>query len=397
MSIFSRFARKEKRDRTNVTPYNIQVWRYSRFDRNILQMDTIRASIDALARNIAKTNLQVVRHKPDGTKDIETSSDVSRVLNRPNPYMSTYDFLYKIAAQFYSNNNAFIWPEYKDGKLVAMWPINYSSFHLLNRNGNLYAQFVLTYTRTYTVPYEDVIHLRNHFMTDDLQGDANDAIAPVCELVNAQNQGIIEGIKNSALIRGILKTAQVIKEEDLQKKRDKFVKDNLSASNNGGVMVVDGKFDYQNIESKPYVVDADTQKVSKERIYDYFGVNEKFITNEFSSAEYEAVYEGRLEPFAIMLTQALTAGLLPAGSIARGCEVEANLSKLKYQPMSIVSQMIGMTNQVGLFRKNEYREMLGYPPLPDEDGGNDILVSLNYTNRDDLSEVQTGDKNDGTE
>ena len=175
------------------------------------------------------------------------------------------------------------------------------------------------------------------------------------------------------------------------------MKDNLSASNNGGVMVVDGKFDYQNIESKPYVVDADTQKVSKERIYDYFGVNEKFITNEFSSAEYEAVYEGRLEPFAIMLTQALTAGLLPAGSIARGCEVEANLSKLKYQPMSIVSQMIGMTNQLGLFRKNEYREMLGYPPLPDEDGGNDILVSLNYTNRDDLSEVQTGDKNDGTE
>ena len=96
------------------------------------------------------------------------------------------------------------------------------------------------------------------------------------------------------------------------KARDQFVRDNLSASNSGGVMVIDGKFDYQNIESKPYIVDADTLKEVKERIYSYFGVNDNFVQNKFKPEEYEAVYEGRIEPFAMMISQAFTEKLFTA-------------------------------------------------------------------------------------
>ena len=60
--------------------------------------------------------------------------------------------------------------------------------------------------------------------------------------------------------------------------------------------------------------------------------------------------------------------------------------------------MIGVTNQLGLFRRNEYREMLGYPPLSDEEGGNEILISLNYTNGQNLAEYQNvGGDDDGEE
>ena len=188
----------------------------------------------------------------------------------------------------------------------------------------------------------------------------------------------------------------VIKENDLKKARDRFVEDNLSASNNGGVVVVDGKFDYSPLESKPYVIDADTMSEAKKMVYDYFGVNEGFITNEFTPEQYEAVYEGRLEPFAIMLTQALTHGLYTARERGFGNEIEANMSKVKYQPISAITSLISATNQLGLFRKNEYREMLGYPPLSDEEGGNEIVVSLNYVNSQNLDEYQeVGGSNDG--
>jgi hypothetical protein len=43
---------------------------------------------------------------------------------------------------------------------------------------------------------------------------------------------------------------------------------------------------------------------------------------------------------------------------------------------------------LGLFTRNEYREAYGYPPLKAEDGGNDIMISLNYTNTSNLDEYQ---------
>lgn len=402
MSIFSRlFGRNtvtRSSERQKILRYDIDQYKINKWDKKSVDLYLIRASIDALSRNIAKMELDAVMYtdRENSVKKVNRISDVARVLKQPNEYMTTYDFLYKISAMYYASNNAFIWPEYKDGQLVALWPINYENFQLFEtERGNLVAKFRLSYRNTYTVPYDDLIHLRNHFIEDDLVGSSNNALLPVCELMNTQNQGIIHGIQNSAIIRGILKSVNVIKEQDLRAARDRFVEDNLAASNNGGVIVVDGKFDYSPIESKPYMIDAETMAETKRMVFDYFGVNEGFITNKFTPEEYEAVYEGRLEPFAIMLTQALTKGLYTARERGFGNEVEANMSRVKYQPISAITSLIAATNQLGLFRKNEYREMLGYPPLSDEEGGNEIVISLNYTNTQNLDEYQ-GVKN-GTE
>jgi HK97 family phage portal protein len=403
MSIFDKlFGRKtvtRSSERQNILRYDIDQYKINSWNKKSVDLYLIRASIDALARNIAKMELDAVMYtdRDNSIKKVDRVSDVARVLKRPNQYMSTYDFLYKVASLYYASNNAFIWPEYRNGSLYALWPINYENFQLFeSERGTLIAKFRMNYRHTYTIPYDDLIHLRNHFIDDDLAGEPNSALLPVCELMNTQNEGIVNGIKNSAIIRGILKSVNVIKENDLKKARDRFVEDNLSASNNGGVIVVDGKFEYSPLESKPYVIDADTMNEAKKMVFDYFGVNEGFITNTFNPEQYEAVYEGRLEPFAIMLTQALTHGLYTARERGFGNEIEANMSKVKYQPISAITSLISATNQLGLFRKNEYREMLGYPPLSDEEGGNDIVISLNYVNSQNLDEYQeVGGSNDG--
>ena len=403
MSIFDIFRRSvSSRNKSKLIRYDIDQYRFTRFDKKATELYLIRASVDALARNAAKMQLEAVMYtdRDRSEKKVDRNSDVARVIRHPNYYMTSYDFIYKIAAMYYTTNNVFIYPEYENGKLVALHPINYEEFQLYQtENGTLIAKFRLSYRKTYTVLYDDVIHLRNHYITYDFLGDSNDAaLRPVCELLSTQNQGIIAGIKNSAIIRGILKALNVIKDDDLNKARDRFVEDNLRASNSGGVIAIDGKFDYQNIESKPYVVDANSMSEAKKMVFDYFGINEGFITNKFTPEEYEAVYEGRLEPFAIMLTQSLTHGLYTERELGFGNEIEANMSRVKYQPISAITSLIAATNQLGLFRKNEYREMLGYPPLADEDGGNDIVVSLNYVNSSNLDEYQgVGGENDEAE
>ena len=385
-----------ERQKSKVIPFNVETWSYRSFKGDLTKLDIIASSIDALARNIGKIEFKSIQRKKNTVIVTDTTSDIAKVLKKPNPYNTSYDFLYKVASLYFLSNNVFIWPEYdKTGTLVALWPINYRGFTLKKTDsGILIAQFQLNYFRTYTVPYSQLIHLRNKYTTDDLFGDSNDAMDPVAELANAQNQGIINGIKNSALIRGILKSVNVIKEEDLTKARDNFIKDNLAASNSGGVMVIDGKFDYQNIESKPYIVDADTLKEVKERIYSYFGVNEEFVQNKFTSEQYEAVYEGRIEPFAVMISQALTFKLYTDRERGFGNEIEANMAKLKYQPMTVITRVITATNQLGLFTRDEYREMLGYAPLGPDRGGDEIMIAVNNMQADDYNEDKQEEKDE---
>ena len=399
MGIFDIFKRSKTKYSGDFKPYDINTWSYRSFDGNALNIDLVRACVDALARNIAKMSLRPIVMNKDGTTTIDNISDIAKVLKHPNQYMTMYDFLYKVSAMYYLNNNAFIYPEYDEkGYLVALHPINYSTFKLYELDNKLYASFRLRYTRTYTIAYDRIIHLRNHFIQDDLMGDANNALYTACELIGAQNQGIINGIKNSAIIRGVLKTINVIKDEDLEKAKQRFIKDNLSAQNNGGVIAVDGKFDYQNIESKPYIVDSATMDQAKNKIFSYFGVNEEFLQNKFTSEQYEAVYEGRLEPFAILITDSLTYSLYTERERGFGNEIEVNMSRLKYQPTATIVNVISATKELGLFTRDDYRSMLGYTPLGHERGGDEIMIATNnYVKESDIKNTEEDDGKESEE
>lgn len=394
MQVFRKKQKVSEKERSKVIPFNTETWHYVRFNGELLDIDTIVACIDALARNLAKMELTAIRKDKDNITITERTSDVARVLKRPNPYQTQYDFIYKVAALYFATNNAYIWPEYdQEGTLINLWPINCVSAKLYEKDGIEVLRFQLRHNHFFTVPYSQIIHLRNHYMKNDIFGDSNHAFSSIAELMDAQQQGIKGGIKNSALIRGILKAAQTMKEEDIVAARDRFVKDNFAVENSGGVLFVDGKFDYTNIESKPYIVDADSMKFTQNAAYTYYGVNEDFLQNKFDSNGYEAVYEGRLEPWAIQFMQGLTDGLFTERMRSFGNQINANMAKLKYQSLSTVTNMISVTRELGLFTRDEYREMLGYEPLGPERGGDEIMIAVNNYDSSDSVNNQEGDEN----
>jgi hypothetical protein len=91
-----------------------------------------------------------------------------------------------------------------------------------------------------------------------------------------------------------------------------------------------------------------------------------------------------------MLTQAFTVKLFTEREQGLGNEVEANMSKLKYQPMTVVTKVIETTRELGLFTRDEYREMLGYQPLGPERGGDEIMIATN--NYESVSAATEGDE-----
>lgn len=391
MAIFrSKKKNQLDKERSKAIPFNVETWHYVRFNGELLDIDTIVACIDALARNLAKMELTAIRKDKDNISITDRTSDIAKVVKKPNPYMCQYDFIYKVFALYFTSNNAYIWPEYDEqGILINLWPINCRYAKLYIKDGIELMRFELKHNHFYTVPYSQIIHLRNHYMEDDIFGDSNKAFRAIAELMDAQQQGIKGGIKNSAMIRGLLKAAQVMKEDDIKAARDRFIADNFAVENSGGVLFVDGKFDYTNIESKPYVVDAETMKLTREAAYTYFGVNEDFLQNKFNSEGYEAVYEGRLEPVATQFMQALTNGIYTERELSFGNQIIANMARLKYQPLSVVTNMISATKELGLFTRDEFREMLGYEPLGPERGGDEIMIAVNnYTSNTSQSKAQ---------
>ena len=69
-------------------------------------------------------------------------------------------------------------------------------------------------------------------------------------------------------------------------------------------------------------------------------------------------------------------------------EIEANMARLKYQPMTVITRVIAATNQLGLFTRDEYREMLGYPPLGPDRGGDEIMIAVNNMEADDQTKQE---------
>lgn len=283
--------------------------------------------------------------------------------------MSAYDLLYKMVTHLFLYNNSFAYLDRDDrGNLRGIYPITASSVNVLSDAANsVYLSFTLRNGRPVLLPYGDVIHLRRFFNDDELLGADNQAIFPGLELANTQNEGIINGIKAGASIRGILKFTQILSPGKLKEEKDAFVKDYLEMGNDGGVVATDQKMDYQPIESKPVILNADQEKEIKAKIYNYLGVTEAIVNSSYTEDQYAAFYESTLEPIATALSQEFTAKLFNDREQAYGNSIIFESGRLQFTSNSTKVNLIAQLMPMGLLTVNQALEILNLPSVADGD------------------------------
>lgn len=89
---------------------------FTPFSGNAWDISTVRAAIDAWARNAAVIQPRHIKRTEGKREDVP--DHINRILQtRPNPYMTAYAFYYKVAAQYKTYNNAFILPVFENGRL----------------------------------------------------------------------------------------------------------------------------------------------------------------------------------------------------------------------------------------------------------------------------------------
>ena len=136
------------------------------------------------------------------------------------------------------------------------------------------------------------------------------------------------------------------------------------------------------------VVDADQMKLIKDNVYDYFGTNERVLHNQFTSDEWNAYYEGKIEPFAIEASLVHTNMLFGALEIAQGNEVIFSANRLQYMSNKEQLEMITSLFDRGFLSQNEGREILNMAPVED---GDKYYIRKEYCTKDMLEEIQMSD------
>lgn len=342
---------------------------FSNFYGDAYANDVYREAVDAIARNAGKLKGSHVIAYADQERKAGDGK-INRLLQtRPNPYMSAYDFLYKLVTHLFLYNNAFAYLDRDDrGNLKAIYPITASNVNVLSdAANNLYCSFYLKSGKEVILPYGDLVHLRRYFNDDDVLGADNSAIMPGLELAQTQNEGIINGIKAGASIRGILSFTQIMSASKLKEEKEAFVADYLSMENGAGVVATDQKMSYTPIESKPVILNADQAKEVKSKIYDYLGITEPIVNSSYTEDQYSAFYESTLEPIATALSQEFTAKLFNDREQAYGNSILFESGRLQFTSNATKVQLIKELMPMGLLTINQALEILNLPSVTDGD------------------------------
>lgn len=390
ISIFDYFKKPkpEQTERAEIISGNNS---FSPWSGDAYSLDIYRGGVDAIARNCGKLKGSHVIKYAEHDK-VDGDCKLNRLLQiSPNPYMGSYDFIYKMVTHYYLYNNAFAYLQRDDrGQLLGIYPMgaNHVDF-IADSTGTLYCKFLFNNGKDVILPYTDIIHLKRNFNQNDLLGDTNAAIMDTLELAHAQSEGMVNSIQTGASIRGIMKYTGILDGEKLKTTRERFMTDFFQMNNNGGVVIIDEKMTYTPVNQTPVNIDPQQIHAIKTKIYDYLGISEKIVNSSYNEDEFSAFYESTLEPIALQLSLEFTRKIFNDRELAFGNSIVFESGRLIFSSNATKVNMIKELVPLGLLSINQALEILNLPSIPD---GDKRLQTLNVVDSTIANQYQLNEK-----
>lgn len=360
--------------------------KFTSFGSQVLYSNLVLNSVRLKQRFFGKLEPRHIKYEGNRAVTVYDST-VAKMMRNPNHYQTTYDFLtqayfmrekdktcyilvdrYKTTGGYWYNENMFV-------LLPSEKP------ELLEENGELFWVFTFDgWSEPVVFNYADIVPWKKDIEDNQYMGGGNFSKHADSDLLNSLQahrtitESVAEASKLGCMFDGLLKVnAYGADDETTQKIRDKFLND--IKNNKGGLPVLDNGADYVQIQRQLKMVDGNTLKEIKENVFIATGVNADILMGKMTAEEKEAFYEIHIAPDAISLEQALTKVLF---SRANDC---VKLYPHKSQLMAIreVIELYKAAGALGVYSKDEWREMTGHEPLPNGEGA---VMPRGYNNLD---------------
>ena len=351
--------------------------------------------VDAIARNGAKMHPRHIRNymkkNEDGTstpKMENVKGNLYRILaKQPNEVQNAYQFYYQVITNLELYNDSFIYIHRDNNlKVLGLYPLNFSEGKYYEYKGQIWLKFKFGRNKERFVPYDSCIHLTRFIGEDGLFGGSTKPIIKTLSIKHVLDEGIVNAIKTTQSIKGVLKsTKALLKPEDVKKMRDQFVQDFIKGGDKSGIGGLDATTDFTPVKIEPTTASDSQVKSIDNKLLSYFGVNEHIIQSNYSEDEWNAFYESVLEPIGLQMSLEFSNKLFTPTEKNFGNEILFESNRLQYASNSTKINLLRYANNIMTI--NELREVFNLAPTED---GDVRMQDLNHIDSSIANDYQVG-------
>ena len=351
----------------------------------IYEQEQVRAAIDALARHTSKLAFTI---RGSAKPALQT-----QLKHAPNELQTWSQFLYQCRTICEIDTTLFIVPVFdRYGDVAGIYPVTPQRAVIEEYGGTLYIKYEFKKRQTAEMELANCAILTKFQYDKEFFGGNNNALTDTMKLLSLQNQGIQEGIKNSASFRFMAEHKLLTDPADLEKEQNRFTEKHLTGKS--GFLLFPSQYsNVRQIDSKPFVVDAEQKKLIDANINNYFGVNEKIMQNQATGDEWSAFYEGAIEPFSIQLSECLTKMLFTSREQSSGSGIMFTSNRMQYMSNKDKLNVSAQLADRGVLSVNEVREIWNLPPV--EGGDVRTIRGEYYDANEKLNAADDGGSDDG--
>lgn len=352
---------------------------FTTYDGGVYEMELTRACIHTFASHCSKLSPKVTGADAKA-KNIQAMLDW-----KPNLFMTGAQFLYKVATIYETQNTCFIVPLLDEfDRLVGFYPVNPQQTEIIDVAGEPWLRYRFKSGEHAAIELSRCGVVNKYLYSKDVFGETNAALLPTLQLLNVQNQGIAEGIKNSASFRFMATMNNFTLPEDLENERKNWVDNNLGSESGGLALFPNTYTNVQQIQSTAKIVDPEQVKLIENRVFTYYGSNEGILLNKATGDDWAAYYEGKIEPFALQLSQAMTVMTYSQNERTRHNSIAWSSNRLQYMTNKDKLQVSSQMFDRGVMSLNDIMDIWGLPHVPD---GDKRYIRKEYTEISQLDQV----------
>lgn len=380
--LFSFFSRKNRSlpSNTETIAFGGKPWSFD--DGGKVDNSTYQSCINCLANHISLIKPRCyIGGKPNDNKRW-----LDRIIGlRPNPVNNASDFYYTLASDYFAYGLAIAHLEYDDdGYLACILPVDQQSIQIKKSGSGLYLTCSCGDGKEVTDSLDGFLILIRKANSRNPLLPMDSSLDRIIKVLNTNGESFAAAMIESHFVRYVCKLASVSKEETKEKIRQSFNKQ-LEESKNG-LLITDGVVDFKelNAGSAVYAHQPELDNFEGE-IYSHFGVTKEFVQGKYSPNEYDAVYRSSIQPFIKRLSEEVTYKIFTLKEQGYGNEIRIETSQLDTASLDSRIKVAQTIIQGATYTANELRRLLFMPEI---EGGDKVIQSLNYVNADKADNYQ---------
>ena len=355
---------------------------FTSYDGGVYEMELTRSCIHTFANHCSKLLPTVQGADSRGLKHL--------LEGKPNLFMTSAQFVYKVATIYDAKNTCFIAPVLDEfDRLIGYYPVNPAQTEIIDVKGEPFLRYRFQNGKWAAIELARCGVVSKYLYNSDIVGENNNALLPTLQLLSTQNQGIAEGIKNSASFRFMATINNFAKGKDLANERRNWVKENLSADSGGLALFPNNYTNVQQIQSQARIVDPEQMNLIQTRVLNYFGCNEDILQNKAVGDAWSAYYEGKIEPFALQLSQAMTVMTYSQQERKRGNAVVWSANRLQYATNAEKLQVSSQMFDRGVLSLNDIMDIWSLPHVADGDKRYIRKEYIEISQLDEVAKIQS--------